>query len=132
MPLHIKNVTTINIAAVTELAAGTDLASKWHAALRFLSEPYDKVPKPDMDDIAAARFTEDEMEQLLRAGHIEPTEYDEAEGTVRVFVTNEAAKHRYRIIKHTKDINDNYGKDTLLGTTFLAQGDLHQSVHKGK
>ena len=129
-PYHIKNVGTVSLEAFEQMAAGSPHQEKWSQAVRFLVEGYDRVAAPEIID--EVRFPEEVMEKLQQVGQIVEVRREDARGSVRLFTVYEIAKHRYRIIKHTADINDAYGKDTLLGTTFLCKDDHIQSVHNGE
>ena len=56
-----------------------------------------------------------DIARMLEVGQIEATTAEQVRGHVRVFAVPEVAKGRKRAIKHTRDINDVLGKETLIG-----------------
>jgi len=73
------------------------------------TEHYDNVPRRNPRDARMAiGLRPKHVAQLLDAGIIEFVDDEsEVEGVVFVFLIHETVKRRYRIIQHTKDINEN-------------------------
>lgn len=56
----------------------------------------------------------------------------EVRGWVKVFAVPEPAKRRFRPIKHTVDVNEALGKDTLMRITFPTKSEICSLVHAGE
>ncbi len=66
------------------------------------------------------------------AGQIEEIKGDEVLGHVLVFPVTELAKRRFRIIKHTRDINVKFGSDSLMKTVLPSRAEQSSQAASGK
>eukprot|EP00760_Papus_ankaliazontas_P026717 PhM_4_TR3069/c1_g1_i5/m.91122 len=130
MPLHVKTVDTIRVAAVDSLdVLSPELTARWGRVQRWiLGDHSDLTSKGRPQE---ARITEDELRRLLAAGQIEPTAHDEAKGYCHLFPTPEPSKNRRRLIKHTKALNTQFGRDTLEKVKLVRTQDLPATVFCG-
>lgn len=131
LPLHIKNVSTIDLFRVNELEVRDEsLKQRWMTVRQWLdgSHPTFEGKKHSRE----ARITAAELQHLLRVGQVEPTSFDEVRATCSVFPVPEWTKGRRRLIKHTEDLNDVFGRETLLHLQLIKAQELPATVHDGK
>lgn len=132
--LHVKDITRIDTRALLELPSESEqVRADCEEALRWLHDDslYSRVPVRGADGIPAARMTGDQVQQLVDFGIVRPIAREDVRGHVRMFLVEEAAKHRFRPIKYTKDANDALGRETLMEMHFPTKNDLCQLVNKG-
>jgi hypothetical protein len=131
LPLHVKRVNVVDLNQVAALdVVDEQLRRDWQRVLMWVdgSHPQD-VPCIQSHD---ARITRDELRLLLDAGHVEPTENGLVKATCNLFPVPELSKGRRRLIKHTKAMNDRFGKETLIGIKLIRAQDLRATVHNGR
>jgi len=131
LPLHVKNVKPMDLGTLPALCASRGMLEKLNKMLDLLSQPYRDIEAPSLEFPPQARLTAADLKKMFDAKLVEMISLAEVRGCCRVFTVAEWAKHRRRVIKETVDINEKYGRDTLIGTTFLTRRELMQSVHHG-
>eukprot|EP00760_Papus_ankaliazontas_P005436 PhM_4_TR1256/c2_g1_i2/m.81158 len=131
MPLHVKNVKTISIGAVDSLdVRDENLLSNWYRVRSWILG--DHAPLKTKGQAQEARITSSELRSLLDAGQVELTTADDVAGNCHLFPVPEASKNRRRLIKHTKALNDQFGRDTLLSVKLPRTQDLPMTVFAGQ
>ena len=129
LPYHLKDVKPLNQQALTDMATAAT-KGRWLEARKWLTEPYTAVPVPS--HIPEADMTAEGVKTMLKYKHCVEGSRTDALGEVRVFPTPEVHKNRNRVIKHCVGVNNNYGRDTLMGTQFLSRDSLLHSVLRGR
>jgi hypothetical protein len=108
--LHAKPVAgTVSFSALLDLPShDSSVREECRHQLRWLTDVtrYSAVPRRDPDDIPEARLSDDDIEAMLRVGHIMKVDRSFVQGGVRMFTVPELAKNRRRAIKWTRDAND--------------------------
>jgi hypothetical protein len=128
-PLHVKTVKTVDIVAFENLPMSATMKNRWVKVRRWLSTKPIEVPR---GRAVEATFTEAEIEQMLSAGHVKTIDAGAVKSTVNMFAVPEVMKRRRRVIKHTKEFNKVFGKDTLLGIKLASISSMARTVHDGK
>jgi hypothetical protein len=131
LPLHVKAVNIVDLASIDSLpVSNPKLRHNWQRVVPWImgTHPQD-VPFGHSHD---ARITSDELQRLLDAKQIEPTEPEAVRATCNVFPVLELSKQRRRLIKHTRALNERFGRETLLHIKLIRAQDLRATVHKGK
>eukprot|EP00760_Papus_ankaliazontas_P018008 PhM_4_TR17416/c2_g1_i1/m.82265 len=130
LPLHIKPVTPINLAILDTLhVVDGALLARWRAVQQWLSGEH--PPVRHHNTVHEARITDAELARLIEVAQVEPTSAEMVKATCNVFPIPEFSKNRRRLIKHTKDLNDTFGKDTLVGVKLPRTKDLPATVFDG-
>jgi hypothetical protein len=126
----VKKVTQLSYDAV-ERMAGAEVRERWQKLRRWLEEDgsYERVPVTR--EVPKGRLSLDDVLKLQDFGVIEEVSEEEVRGGVRVFTVGEPAKQRRRPIKNTADVNEIYGKESLLGVSFPSKAQIVAAVHKG-
>jgi hypothetical protein len=121
----------VQLAKIDEMpVVFPDLRRKWQRVLPWITGAHpDDIPYVRSHD---ARITTTELRQLLDAGQIEATDAGSIRATCNLFPVPELSKGRRRLIKHTKALNDRFGKETLLHVSLIRAQDLRATVHRGK
>lgn len=128
-PTHLKPVGAVLLSVFDEWAKGTPYEEKWKAAVAYLRDPaaYAGVPPVDISDVAC-HIKPGDHETVLAIGYWGYTTLDQVKGVVRVFLTPEPWKKRWRMISWTYTAN----KVTSVEKTVLATlAQTRQSVHNG-
>lgn len=68
---------------------------------------------------------------MAEAGQVTETTLDEIRGYVHVFAVPELSKGRRRAIKHTKDINDAFGRETLVPARLPTRAEQSRQAASG-
>lgn len=125
LPLHVKAVPPLDVEKVRQLAraAGAELAGAWEEAMRWVltEAPYAelqrKAPRGALE-VPTTRLSPEDVAKMEAAGQVRRVPLQQVDGYVKVFGVPEMAKLRRRAIKHTADINDRFGRDTLQAVVF--------------
>jgi hypothetical protein len=83
-------------------------------------------------DLPYTTLTSADVKKMLEYGIIRQIDVAEARGAARVFPVFEASKNRRRIIRHTYEINDVLGPETVAPVDMATKKDLIAFVHQGK
>ena len=122
--MHAKKVPNINFEKLKELVPTSSSSLKeWLKSESFLHDigVYKEVRRCSAAECRKANYEKEWLDDLLRCGVIAEIDPSEVRGTVNMFVVLELAKERVRSIKHTIDINDALGKETLRSSLSLAR-----------
>ena len=132
--LHAKRVPTIDLAKVAQLSGGVASLEVFQQERGWLEDGgrYEKVPIKNARGTPSARLSDEWIEQMLDVAMIKEVQRGEVSGHVRMFVVPEPAKQRFRPIKHTVDVNDILGKETLRPLRFPTKLDICDLVHRGE
>jgi hypothetical protein len=129
-PLHIKAVAPLNRTALEALpVVDKNLYLQWQRVRKWLTGDH---PPVHGGEEAQARITATELELLLEAKLVERTERAQVKATCILFPVPEPNKGRRRLIRHTKCINDHFGKDSLEGITLTTTSQVVMSAHQGR
>lgn len=129
-PLHVKNVSPIDLVALGELQViDAEVMAKFKVSLDWITEPLKYQGLATSLRAPAARLSESDVQKMLEVDQIRHVNPNEVRGGVILFPVEEPAKTRRRCIKHTRDINDFFGKDTLQKVTQPTR--TQQSVQSG-
>ncbi len=104
-------------------------------ACRWISDPsiYESMPTGGAPwRLPRARLSELDVRRMLEAGHVASTDPAAVLGSVLVFPVDEVSKKRRRCIKHTKDINDHFGRDTLQKVCLPSRSEQSLQSRSGK
>jgi hypothetical protein len=85
----------------------------------------------DFHGIPLAPYKKKFIDKLVDANVIRLVKANAVRGHVRMMVVPEVKKNRFRSIKHTVDINDYCGRDTISPCVFPTKIDIAKSVHDG-
>eukprot|EP00760_Papus_ankaliazontas_P007159 PhM_4_TR13291/c1_g2_i2/m.92127 len=130
LPLHMKDVETIDIDRLRALPfAHPTLSEQWDQVWQWLRGTHPTNVRRGKG--TEANVSADEMKRLLELEHVEPTTVDQVRSTCDVFPVLELSKGRRRLIKHTKWLNERFGREFLLGVKLLRTYDLAVTVHRG-
>ena len=137
--LHAKPQTTvpINLERVTELALKSpdEIRHGWLAAHRFLCDDdglHSSVPWNGV--VRQAQLRPDDIGRLLSIGNVTSVprrQRNRVRGTIRLFLVPEDAKRRFRVIKHTVDYNNRYGRETLWPSTNATKRSARSAILRG-
>lgn len=132
-PLHSKPVGRVDLEEIANLQTSAHLADRWRRVKRWLTDDdaYDKVPIRTSAGCPTCEFTQEELEGLMAHDTVERTRPSDVRGHVKVFPRPEPAKTRRRVIKHTKDVNDFLGRETLEGVKMPLIAEICGIVHAG-
>jgi hypothetical protein len=106
-PTHLKDVGLIILEVFDRWAVGTPYEKQWKAAVRYLRDPsaYEDIPEVDIAD-ASCHIKPGDHQKLLSLGYWGYTTLDKVKGVVRVFLTPEPWKKRWRMISWTYTANE--------------------------
>ena len=132
--LHVKHVTRIDFDAVRQLPV-VDEATRviFNDQIGWLREidRYTAVPVRAASGAPRARFDDRYVDSLEEYGVVREVSRADVRGHVTMFLVAEPAKQRFRPIKHTIDVNNVLGKDTVLPLRFPTKLDIIQLVLRG-
>jgi hypothetical protein len=132
--IHVKDVPRMSIPALLQLSSSSSSvrAAFVHASgwLTDLSR-YQVVPRRSANGAPRARLSDEWVAALVQYGVCTPIPRAAVRGHVRMFGVPEPAKKRFRPIKHTADVNEVLGKDTLLPLRFPSKAEIINLVNKG-
>ena len=111
--------------------AGEEVRERWKVLRRWLEEDDSYSLVVETKEVPKGRVSADDVKKMVEFGVIEEVPAEQIRGRVRIFTAGEPAKQRRRPIKNTADINDIYGKESLLGLTFPTKADIIAMLHKG-
>jgi hypothetical protein len=129
-PLHVKPVPPINLRALANTpVVDEQVKASFIHSLGWIADParYGKLKMSKV--VPAARISVEDVELMGKAGQVIPVERGDVLGGVRIFAVDEPAKTRRRCIKHTLEINEMFGKETLRKVTLPSR--LQQSEQSG-
>ena len=132
--LHVKDVPRIAPQAVEELEGGGEQSLAHFRRVRGWledEERYEAVAVKGPRGAPTTRMPDAWIELLRLHGVVKEVEKCEVRGWVHMFAVPEPAKQRYRPIKHTRDVNEALGKETLLQLRFPAKQEICALVHQG-
>lgn len=126
-----KRVGRAKLDEIARLASSEDLAQRWARVRRWLEDD-DAYAKVRTSTAAPkTRLSKKDVEKLVEFGIVEEIPAESVRGGVRMFTVPEAAKSRRRPIKHTADVNEAYGKDSLEGLKLPTKAEIVNVVHSG-
>ncbi len=129
-----KDVSRINIDALLKLPTTCpETVTVCRHAAGWLSEDvrYRTVRRRAANGAPRAKLSDEQVAALLQHGVVRRIPRSAVKGWVRMFTVPEAAKRRFRPIKHTADVNDALGKESLLKLRFPSKASLVGLVHHG-
>ena len=98
-----------------------------HDATRY----EDGMPRRDARGCPRAKMPHDFVLQLEKHGVVRPIRRCEVRGHVAMFTVTEYFKKRFRPIKHTREINDVFGKESLRKCKLVSKDQICHLVNKG-
>jgi hypothetical protein len=134
---HVKNVPPVNIDALNNMAV-KDLGKKQYflEAQKWIRDPsvYNKLPVLAASiPLPQARIPSvGAVNLMVDAQQVAEIKRDKVQGRVKIFPVAEMSKNRFRIIKHTEDINKTFGKDTLLPVNFPSRRQQSAQAASGR
>ena len=131
--IHAKDVPTIDIDALSRLAASTPLREEWSHVRGWLDDDkrYRVVPDKGATNAPRPRMRNEWLERLAELKIIAEVPKAEVRGHVTMFAVPERTKERFRPIKHTRDVNEALGKDSLRPCRFPSKHEICELVNKG-
>jgi hypothetical protein len=110
-----------------------ELAARWRTAIPWLTQAstYGELPLRGAQGMPKTRLSNADLKVMQGCGLIERVQPQDVRGHVNLFKTAEASKKRFRPIRHTMDVNEVYGKESLLEVTFPLKRDICNLVHAG-
>ena len=132
--LHVKTVPRIKVEALHALSSTSATSKeKWRRAAGWLNDPtrYASVPLKSANGAPAARMSDEHVRALEEYGVVAPCRKSEVSGWVKMFLVPEAAKKRWRPIKHTFVANEALGKESLQPCPLPSKSDK-QALKQGK
>ena len=133
--LHDKKVSTLsfdNLDALTNV--DEKIRSNMLSAREFLTDEsrYEKkLPHRTAIGCPNSKVRQPFVDQLEQSGSITRIHRSQVRGHVNFFTVAEDFKTRFRPIRETKDINDTFGPESLLGIEFPRKSDIIDLVHQG-
>ncbi len=89
------------------------------------------MPKRGANGCPVTHVRDDFIQQLLEGNSIRKIRRSEVRGYVKFFTIPEHGKQRFRPIRHTYEINEVFGKETLIGTSFPTKKTICNMVLQG-
>ena len=133
--LHNKKVEAMSFEDLNKLPnADPKIRSDMLSARGFLTDVTrykTKVPNRSYVGCPNSTVKQSFVDELEQAGSVSRIPRQDVEGHVNFFTVAEDFKTRFRPIRETKDINDTFGPESLLGITFPRKSDIIDLVHEG-
>jgi hypothetical protein len=134
-PLHSKDVSVMNRIYIVKEMKNRDpvLREKMIKMHRYLHDPlvYEPLPKRSADNCPYASVLVSDIDVLLKADNIRPIHRSQVKGHLKMFTVTEHHKRRRRPIRHTFEVNDYLGKETLQGIKFPTKKEICEFVLHG-
>ena len=132
-PIHAKQIGRIELDGIAALSGSSATLEAWRHEIHWLrsDDRYRSVPIRDHNNIPRARYKSAWMKRLLECNVVAPIDPLHIRGHVNMFVVPEAAKKRFRSIKHTEMINVHCGRETLTPCSFPTKSDIFSCVADG-
>lgn len=135
-PIHAKkHPRPIDQLALEALPGSAATLQAWREARRWLDDDtiYEQyqVPVHDARNAPAAPYKKEFIDKLVDASVICRVKPHQVRGHVKMFAVPEPKKERFRSIKHTVDINDFCGRESLSPCVFPTKIDIAKAVHAG-
>lgn len=130
-PTHLKDVGLIDLATFDRWVRGTPLEKQWLAAARWLRDPeaYADIPEVNLED-TSCHCRPGDHEKVLFQGYWGKTTIDKVKGVVRIFLTPEPWKKRWRMISWTYTANQiTQIEKAVLSTLHEARNSVHRGSH---
>ena len=131
-PLHLKRVSHIQYMLLLELPSH-DPAVRANAAVQFRYlydvTMYSAVPRRAARDCPKANLTDDQVRECVEFGVFRKVPRREVQGGARIFLHDEPAKLRRRVIKHTADANE--AMTDVAPMKFPSKVEIALAVHAG-
>ena len=138
-PLHVKDVPRIDLDRLRDLPAAPPSISErnnycllWTTdANRYAVLDTALYPPRTRYNTPYTKLTPADVNKMLEMNVIRRIHPDEVRGHMRLFPVPEFFKQRRRPIRHTEDINDVLGRETLLKLDMATKVDIISLVHLG-
>ena len=129
-----KKVPRIDLDAVVQLEGSEATRRRFQHVRGWLEDEarYTKVMEKGARDAPTTSMSDEWISLLEQHDVITEIREQDVRGHVHMFAVPEPAKRRFRPIKHTRDVNDILGKETLLQMRFPTKQEIRALVHRGE
>ena len=133
--LHHKNVPPLSRQKLYDLQchdpSKRSRMVQMHRFLHDVSLYENNVQKKSANGCPWTNVRDEFLQQLVDDGNMKVVKRSEVKGHVKFFVIPEHFKKRFRQIRNTEDINETFGKETLIGIKFPSKKNICEMVLQG-
>jgi hypothetical protein len=132
--LHVKDVPRLSLDAVEAMSGGEVSLADLRHVRGWLEDDarYGAVAVKGSRGAPTTKMSDEWIGLLQQHGVVKEVARQEVRGWVHMFAVPEPAKQRFRPIKHTRDVNDAVGKETLMELRFPTKHEICDLVHHGE